>query len=316
MNKIRGAFLILLVNAIFAFVFSLEQFALSHSYPFFITGLRMASGGLLLGVYQWIINKSAFSFSRVKSPLSFAFIFFLIAFFNIYLANGAEVWGLQYISSAKAAFISNLAPFFSAAISYFYFNERMNGKKFLGLMLAFIGFMPVIVMQSNCEKSLPHLGFFTAADLSLLLATFSFVYGWVLVQQLVKSKEYDATVANALSMLLGAAFCFLHSFVMEPWDPVPFKANGDWATLWFLIFFMVFISNIVAYQAYTELLKKYSATFLSFTCFSSYLCAAAYDWMFSGPVIPWQVWTGSGVFLIGLYIFYREERAQGYINHT
>ena len=82
MNKALGVFLILLVNAIFAFVFSLEQFALVHSYPFFITGIRTLLGGLILGAYQYYTNKQSFSFLKVTSFRFMLWLFFLIAFFN------------------------------------------------------------------------------------------------------------------------------------------------------------------------------------------------------------------------------------------
>ncbi len=316
MNKALGVFLILLVNAIFAFVFSLEQFALVHSYPFFITGIRTLLGGIILGAYQYYTNRKSFSFLKVTSFRFMLWLFFLIAFFNVYLTNGAEIWGLQYISGAKTAFIYNLAPFFSAFISYIYFNEHMNTKKFLGLILAFAGFMPAILVQTQCEKNLSHIGFFSSADIALLLATFSFVYGWVLVQQVIKLNEYDIRAVTIITMLCGAFMCFIHSAITEPWNPVPFKEHGDWYSLWMLIILMVVFSNIIAYVAYTALLRRYTATFLSFTSFTSYFCAALYDWCFSGLLVPWQCWLGSAVFAIGLYIFYKEELKQGYVTHS
>jgi drug/metabolite transporter (DMT)-like permease len=312
MNKAVGAFLILLVNAIFAFVFSLEQFALVHSYPLFITGLRMLIGGVSLFGYQWYADKNAFSFKVKQAKLATSWLIFLLAFFNVYVTNGAEIWGLQYVSGAKAAFISNLAPFASAFFSYFYFNETMNGKKFLGLIIALLGFMPVILMQTACEKNLSHIGFLTSADFALLLATITFVYGWILMQQLIKKGLFDYKAANAVSMLLGSLFCFAHSLITEPWYPLPVKEGVDWPSLWLLIISMVVLSNIIAYLAYSALLKRYTATFLSFTSFSSYLCAALYDWLFAGLLVSWQVWVGSAIFMVGLYIFYKEEQAQGY----
>jgi drug/metabolite transporter (DMT)-like permease len=69
----------------------------------------------------------------------------------------------------------------------------------------------------------------------------------------------------------------------------------------------IFISNIVCHNIYAGLLKKYSATFMSFTSFLSPLFAALYGWAFFQETITWHFYLSIIIVLIGLYTFYQDE---------
>lgn len=314
MSSFLGIFLILLVNAIFASVFSLEQLSVIHAYPFFITGLRMLLGGMLVIIYQKIVHPESLNFKEIFSKRFTIQILFLLAMFNFYLTNGFETWGLQYLSGAKTAFIYNLAPFMSAFFAYIHFDEHMTPKKWMGLIISFIGFLPVIFSQNPSEEHLLHMAFLSTAELAIIIASASFVYGAILMQKLVRKKYYNIFLINGIGMLMGAVLCFVHSLLVEPWNPVPIKADGNWLALSLIIIAMVILYNIIAYGSYLILLKQYTATFLSFSSFFCYLFAALFDWLFMGVLVPTSLWIGSIIFFIGLYIFYKEELSQGYIN--
>ena len=70
---------------------------------------------------------------------------------------------------------------------------------------------------------------------------------------------------------------------------------------------MVFVSNILCHNIYAGLLRKYSATFMSFTSFLSPLCAALYGWAFFQETISWHFYLSIAIVLIGLYVFYQDE---------
>ena len=70
---------------------------------------------------------------------------------------------------------------------------------------------------------------------------------------------------------------------------------------------MIFISNILCHNLYAGLLKKYSATFMSFTSFLRPLFAALYGWAFFQEKISWHFYTSAIIVFIGLYIFYQDE---------
>jgi drug/metabolite transporter (DMT)-like permease len=70
---------------------------------------------------------------------------------------------------------------------------------------------------------------------------------------------------------------------------------------------MVFISNILCHNIYAGLLRKYSATFMSFTSFLSPIFAAFYGWAFFQEEITWHFYVSIAIVLVGLYLFYQDE---------
>ncbi len=296
--------LVVLINALFSLVFPLGQIALRSSPPFFLIGLRMLIGGFLLSGYYWL-------FIRKESTLTKSLLWhiFLLGIFNIYITNAFEFWGLQYMTSAKTCFIYNLSPFFSAFFAYIHFGERMTKKKWLGLGISFLGFIPIMLAQSCGENTLSHIGFLSTAEIALIIATIASVYGWVIMQDIVRHKQWDTTLANGLSMLIGGLLSMGHSLFSETWNPTPV---ASWWPFMGIILTITLISNIFCYSAYAYSLKKYTATFMSFTGLMGPFFAALYDWLFFGIIVSYHFYIATVLVIIGLYLFYYEEIRQGY----
>jgi drug/metabolite transporter (DMT)-like permease len=103
-------------------------------------------------------------------------------------------------------------------------------------------------------------------------------------------------------MANGGLLSLIASYFIEGpaavYDPVSFCKGMT---------FMIFISNILCHNIYANLLKKYSATFMSFTSFLSPLFAALYGWAFFQETISWHFYLSILIVLVGLYIFYQDE---------
>lgn len=296
---------ILIINGIFSVIFPIGKLAMAFAGPFFTIGTRMVLGGLLLLAYR-VIKPDG---QRHYTNGTFWWNVLLLAIFNVFLTNGLEFWGLRYMSSAKTAFIYNLAPFFSAFFGYLYFNERMTLKKYSGLLISFVGFVPVFIMQAPHEAVLSHFFFFSSAEIALLVATVSLTFGWIIMQDVMRNKRYDAILINGLSMIVGgvislAASAFLHETMPSAMTWYPF---GYWVAL------MALLSSCICYPLYAHLLKTYTATFMTFTGLLGPLMAAFFDWVFFGEMVGPEFFMSTLVVCVGIYIFYQEELRQGYL---
>lgn len=297
--------LVLLLNALFALVFPIGKFTMRYAPPFFIVGLRMLLGGIAFLSYAYFSHREQFAVPR---RLWFALL--LLAVFNIYITNGFELWGLQYMSDAKACFIYNLSPFISAALAYFYFNEKFTFKKALGLIIGFVGFLPVLYFQSPGEYALMKVSFLSLAEIALLIAATTIVYGWIIMQDVVRNKQYSGVMANGVSMIGGGMLSLAHSAALEQWPSLGSATLVPFVS-WLLV--LTVVSNIFCNGLLVRLLKYYTATFLSFTNFTMPLFAALYDWILFGISVSWDLFVGTVFVAVGLYLFYQEELAQGYI---
>ena len=272
--------------------------------PSFFVGTRMVIAGLLMLLYQYLRHPDQFGFKKEHF-----WRVFRLAAFNIYLTNMFEFWGLQYLTSFKTCFIYSLSPFMAALLSYVMFSEKMTLKKWQGLAIGFIGFIPILLHETAAEERLGHLFFVSWAELSVMGAAICSVYGWILLKQLVQQNGYSPLMANGLSMLLGGFMALAHSYITEDWHPVPVTNTVPFLECAVLL---IVISNLTCYNLYGYLLRKFTATFMSFAGFTTPLFTALFGWLYLGEVITAPFYISAIIVFAGLLLFYQEELKLGY----
>lgn len=297
-------FYVLLLYALFASVFTIAKTGLEFSSPLFLVGTRMVLAGVLLIGYQLIVKKQSLSLGRKAWGR-----LLLLAFFNIYLTNALEFWGLRFLTSSKTCFIYSLSPFLSALFSYFLFAEKLSIKKWLGLMVGFLGFIPILMSQTSSEAETGHFFFFSWAELAVMSAAICSVYGWILLKQLVNEHELSPLMANGVSMFVGGVLALGHSYGSENWNPFPVTNYPIFLECTLLL---ILISNLICYNLYGVLLKRYSATFMSFAGFTTPLFAALFGWLMLGEVVTWPFYISFLIVFLGLLLFDQEELKQSY----
>lgn len=297
-------FLVVLLYALFASVFTIAKTGLEYSQPFFLVGSRMLLAGVIMLAYQFLFNRKQFTFEK-----GHLWRIFRLALFNIYLTNAFEFWGLKYLTSFKTCFIYSLSPFASAILSYFMFADKLSPKKWIGLIIGFAGFLPILLNETSSEEQAGHFFFLSWAEIAVMLAAVSSVYGWILLKKLVKENGYSPIMANGLSMLIGGAMALAHSLCVEDWNPVPVTEALPFLECAILL---ILISNLTCYNLYGYLLKRYSATFISFAGFTTPLFTAFFGWLYLGEVVTWPFYASAIIVFAGLFTFYQEELRQDY----
>lgn len=299
-------FLVFFVYAIWSTCFPLGKLVLSYSPPIFLTSFRMLVAGCLLLAFLYFKNKGAFKLSW-RQYLAL----FLLGLFSVYLTNICEYWGLQHLSAAKTCFIYSLSPFFAMLFSYFHFKEKLNLKKLLGLCIGFLGFIPVLKMQSGSEDLFTLWTAFSLPDLAVMGAALFSVYGWILLRIFMK-QEVSPLMANGTSMVFGGILALIHSLFVDTWNPWPVQ-EGSTAPFLGGVLLITFISNIICYNLYGYMLKKFTATFLSFAGLLSPIFASLSSWILLGETPSPIIFASTLVVSLGLWIVYQAELKQGYI---
>ncbi len=293
--------------ALWSSVFPLGKMALEVSPPLFLTAARMLLAGfLLLGFLAW---RKPYAFKiNTRQFISIA----ILSIFSMYLANAFEFWGLKQMSAAKTCFFYSLSPFFAALFSYLHFKEKMSGQKMVGMAIGFVGFIPVLMAQKGSDELLSSLGFLSWPELSIIAASICAVYGWVFMRKFLKTEPLPVLLVNALAMVFGGLFALIHSLFVDSWNPIPVASTHVSSfVVGFLV--IVIISNLICYNLYGFLLKRFTATFMSFMGLLYPLFASINSWLFLGEPISMTIIGSSGIVSIGLWLFYRAELNQGYI---
>jgi drug/metabolite transporter (DMT)-like permease len=295
--------LVFLLCALYGSVFTIGKITLEFSSPLFITGARMLLAGVLLLLFQFISHRSQFYLKKAHLlPM------FIIGLTNVYLANALEFWGLQYMESGKACFLYSFAPIATAVLSYFWFSEKINWIKCLGLTIGVLGFIPVLIAHSSTEDFSGKFGFLSFAELAILGAAICTAVGWMTMRVMVKHQKYSPIMANATSMCVGGVLALIHSLLVEVWLPVPVTDFSEFIGPFLLL---MLISNIIAYNLNSYLLKHFTATYLSFTGLSQPIFAALFGYIFLQEVMHEYFWISMLAVILGLYIYYQQELKQG-----
>lgn len=297
-------YLVILLYALFASVFTVSKTGLQYTQPIFFVGTRMVFAGIIMLFYLYFFKKESLQFKKGD-----IWRLCKLATFNIYLTNVFEFWGLQYLTSFKTCFIYSLSPFFSALFSYTFFSERMNSRKWVGLAVGFLGFLPILLNESSTEEKVGHFFFFSWAELAVMSAAVASVYGWILMRQLVKESGMSPLMANGTSMLLGGVMALGHSALTENWNPIPVTGTLPFVECTLLL---IVISNLICYNLYGHLLKRFTATFMSFAGFTTPLFTAFYGWLYLGEEVSTPFYVSAVIVFFGLIVFYLEELKQGY----
>ena len=310
-------------------IFSLGKLALGHCPPLFLTASRMLLAATLLLVYLGL--KKFFSYLALKNPSSALLSYlaprkpisfkitaiqflglFLYGLLGTYLANAFEFWSLQHLTAAKTCFLYSLSPFLSALFSYLHFGEKMNLRKWLGLAIGILGIVPVLVLKTGSEESLQSIFFLSWPELSMLGAVLCSAYGWTLLRLLVKDSSISPAMSNGIGMLMGGLFALGHSYLVESWNPWPVDSAhfGAFAQGTLL---MTLISNILCFNLYGLMLKRFTATFLSFMGLLSPIFASFCSWAILGEAPSLLIFLSTGILSFGLWLVYSAELKQGYI---
>ncbi|MEX0672438.1 MAG: DMT family transporter, partial [Candidatus Babeliales bacterium] len=220
-------------------------------------------------------------------------------FFHIYLAYATEFWALQYVSGAKTALIYNLSPFVTALLAYLVFADRLTWKKWLGLIIGFVGFIPLL--KSNGTMNL--VGFISVPEIMLLISVVAACIGWIIMKKLLQ-RGYSPLLVNGIAMIVGGILSFITSYFIESWNPA---VSAWWPVLW-QGGLLILLANLIYYNFYGYLLHRYSITFLSFVGFVTPIFTALFDWLFFGLTVSPAFYGTTVCVACGLWLFWIDER--------
>ena len=280
--------IVFLMYALFASVFPIGKLTLHYIDPFFLTGIRMLLAGTILLLFLSIKAPQKIYFHKKHIP-----ILLLLTLCNVFITNALEFWGLQYMESAKTSLIYSLSPFVSILLSYLFLSEKMTKKKWIGLSIGTLGFVPIFISSSNEGFSLP--------EIAVSISAFTAVIGWIIMKKLIHQMHYPFVTANAFSFILAGIFslitsAFTESWVIEEWTPVIL------GTLYIAV-----IHNVICYNLYAYSLNRFSVSFMTFAGFSNPLFTALFGWLLLGERVGLPFFLSLGLIIFGIHLYSREE---------
>lgn len=291
--------LIILLHALFGVSMPISKVLLVSASPLFLTGVRMGIAGVVLLLYEKFKNRK-----KLQFHFDHLIIFAQIIFFGMFASYILRFYALRHLPAGKSSFLfNNFSPLLSSLYAYVVFREKMTKKQWFGLLIGFIGMIPILIGSSKEEIVFSEFYFISLPEFIMLIAAVFHSYSYILIQKLVRDYTYSPALVNGITMGLGGALSFCISLGVETDQckvlTVQFTA---------LLAFLILVSNVVCHTLYAQLLRKYSATFLAFSGFLSPLFSIFYGWSFLNEIVSWNVYASIVIVMIGLYLFYQDEK--------
>lgn len=287
------------LNAILATTYTVSKLVMEVAQPMVTVAFRMAGAGLLYLLWFVFFNKKNYQI-RVQVLKHIA----LYGILSIFLGYTLDFWGLRYVYSVKMVIIYNITPFFTALFSYWYFNEKLNARKWFAMVLGFGALLPTLLTH-DAEFMYGNILFFSLPEVAILLS--SFTYSWGLMHMRIAVRQYQCPSAllNGGAMALGGLLAF---FATPLFDFYPYVAD-TYLFCWYTLY-MIIGANLVCFSGYALLMQRYSVTLITFAGFISTIFTFFFGSFFLGEPLRWSLLLSAlGVF-IGLCIFYFEELKQ------
>lgn len=286
---------VVFMYAVLALTFTVAKKALSYANPYFLIAFRMIVAGAIFLFFQYIFNRKNFCLKREDILL-----FLKTSLFYIYLAFIPEFWALNRLTSSKVVIIYSITPFIAAALAYFLASERLTVRKVIGMIIGFLGTIPLILTPNNGITT-AELFYLSKAEAVLLVAVFCGAYAWFDVKKLM-NKGYQLPMINGVTMLIGGIGALFTSFAIEG---VFVRHVFDWQPFLFWVLLLIFLANGIFYNMYGWHLRRYSFTLLSFVGFTCPLFGTLFGWLFLSEAVTWNHFASLILIGSGLFLFYR-----------
>ncbi len=312
--------IVLLIYFLLASTFVIGKLALAYGQPIFLVGVRMILAGIVLLGYIYTQKPDKVVYKKEDRSL-----FLQIIFFHIFLSFVLEFWTYRYVTASKCALMFNLSPFITALFAYFFLRQKISRRQLIGLIIGFAGSLPILVGKAPAEEmAIGSVAWLSIPEIALLIAVVAGVQGWIAMRSLVVDKHYSPVWVNGIGMLFGGCAALITSLLIEsrpllqtpgsyptditlPGAPLMAATFYDTAVFLGYVLLLILVSNIIFYNAYGALLKKYTPTFLSLVGLLQPLFTAIIAWFILGEQVTWHFFVSLALVSLGAYIYYLDE---------
>ena len=249
--------------------------------PFLTGGIRFFLAGLLL---------YALVRPRTEAPTPRGWLqAHRIGFLAFFLSYGAVTWAEIYVPSGVVALIVALEPLCFLLTDWFCFQgPRPVRMELWGLALGFGG--TVLLLAGDPNVSFHGTGgVYLLGALAVLATSFAWVYGSLLTR--TAPVHPDGVLAAAMQMIAGGSQLLLLGTLWGDW-----KHLGEASLLSVLsLAYLVVFGSLVAYTAFTWLLKVEPVSRVATHAFVNPVVAVFLGWLFGGERVGPETLVAGGL---------------------
>jgi len=294
-SRIGGALVLALaaVYLIWGSTYLAIRYAIETLPGFMMAGLRfLIAGGLL---YAWARATGApRPEPRQWRPAALIGVLLLLG------GNGLVVWAEHRIPSGVTALLVAVEPVWIALLAPFFSGARRAGLKVaLGLAAGLVG---VTVLVIDPSGGLDPTSIDLAGAGAVVLASLSWAIGSLVAVR--ADLPRSAGISTGMQMLAGGAALMIASGLAGEWgrlDPAGFSARSLAAFA-----YLVVAGSIVAFTAYSYLLRNARPTVAATYAFVNPVVAVLLGWAIASEPLTWRVAGSSALILLAVGLIFAD----------
>jgi len=283
MNSKAVLAVVVLVAVLIGGNFTALKFALDHSTPLLIAGMRTVIGGTFLLGFAFLRGE------RFPTSRRDLFNIFMVSLSITTVSSGLLVFGVSRVTAGVASLVASTMPMFTAVLALVLMKTQISRLAGLGLAVGFAG---TLVLAS------PSLGggSATIGIVSLIVSAIAWAFGNVYM------KWQDMTNVSPI-MLVGvqlymSAMCLI---------PFALMVEGTSDTEWTLGLFAPLLyaaipANAVTFALLATVVRKATPTQAASTAYLIPLFGVFFGWLIRDERLGIVELTGGVLIIMGVYV--------------
>ena len=267
------------------------RFANESLPPFLMSGVRFVVAGLCLYVYARLVQKvPAPTWPNIKAAA-------IVGFLLILIGNGGVAYAELTIPSGITALLIATSPIWFVVLGWLFFgNARPNGRMISGLALGLAGIVVLIEPGQLVGQSLDlvGLGFIISSTIAWTIGS---------LYSSVSKTLAPPLLHTALQMLLGGFFLILLAAFHG--EMQSFHVEQVSVKSWLAFGYLVMFGSLVAYNAYSWLIRVVPPSQASTYAYVNPLVAVILGWLLADESISWQMLVAATFILLGVILILR-----------
>ncbi|MCS7003722.1 MAG: EamA family transporter [Cytophagales bacterium] len=289
MNRILDKFWLgvslFLIYVAWGFPFLAYKVTFNYISPIMLSALRSIVAGLsvvILMVFFPSLRKTKIDWKHD----------IVAGFWFIVVSINVIVWSLNYIPSGIAALLTSSIPIWVYCIQKIQRTAVSNVWIVLGLLMGFVGIFTLVAQQM----------YFSYDVMTLIgcagVCIGNIAWGWAVLHVQKRKDNTNPIVSTGIQFLFGGIVSVPIAFLLEDVKLIlPFSYS---ATLGFT--FLSFVDVILCFSAYNYALQRLEPVLVTLHAYINPIIAMIVGWYFLNERINWQVFLGSALILLSIYL--------------
>lgn len=245
--------------------------------PFLFGAVRFITGGVLLLIVAMLLNRSRGLPLALPTAIEWRHVA-IVGFCAVTIANGASIWGLQYVPSNQAALLNVSSSFWIPILGLFGVRaQAISLRTACGLAIGFTGTM-LVAWPDSASASVSASPYAHWPTLAILIGCIGWSAGTIYLRNV--DSALDLMTFTALQMLCGGCLLLVPAalagdFANWTWHPTGLMALA----------YMTIFSSCIAYTAYAWLSINVTPAQVGTYGFVNPVIAMLLGWWILGEVL-------------------------------